>query len=174
MVSCRPKFPLWYFDRPEHDLRQMFPDEPAVDFVHELLKKCVVESENEIKLRDAGELLGEIDTAIASVSCGRQLPGRNAKMRCRFCGLGIYKEAERWDIVGNGGSPTQRQTYYLCDYCGHLESFILGRNNPPACVGGEQLAYRALSTCTGHRNLVLSDACRRPRAFNCSRTTGRP
>ena len=131
MVSCRPKFPLWYFDRPEHDLRQMFPDEPAVDFVHELLRKCVVEFENEIKLRDAGELLGEIDTAIASVSCGRQLPGRNAEMRCRFCGLGIYKAATRWDIVGNGGSPTQNQTYYLCDYCGHLQSFIFGRNNPP-------------------------------------------
>ena len=29
MVSGRPKLPLWYYDRPEHDLRQMFPEEPA-------------------------------------------------------------------------------------------------------------------------------------------------
>ena len=131
MVSGRPKFPFWYFDRPPNDLRQMFPDEPAVDFVHELLKKCVVEFENDMKLRDAGELLGEIDTAMASVSSGKQLPGRNVKkMRCQFCGLGTYKKAERWDVVGKGGSPTMPQTYYLCDHCGHLESFIWGGKNP--------------------------------------------
>ena len=130
MVSGRPKFPFWYFDRLPHDLRQTFPDEPAVDFVHELLKKCVVEFENEMKLRDAGELLGEIDTATAAVSCGRQLPRRNAKMRCRFCGVGTYKKSASWDIVGNRSAPTE-QTYYLCDHCGHLESFIWRRNNPP-------------------------------------------
>ena len=130
MVSGRPKFPLWYFDRPPHDLRQTFPDEPAVDFVHELLKKCVVESENEIKLRDAGELLGEIDTAITAVSYGRQLPGRNAKMRCQFCGLGTYEKSESFEIVGNLHTASKR-TYYLCDHCGHLESFIWGPNKPP-------------------------------------------
>ena len=130
MVSCRPKFPLWYFDRRGNDLRQMFPDEPAVDFVHELLRKCVVESENDIKLRDAGELLGEIDAAIAAVSSGRQLPGRNATMLCQFCGVGTYEKSESYPIVGNL-STTAERTYYLCDHCGHLASFIWGRNNPP-------------------------------------------
>ena len=87
MVSGRPKFSLWYFDRPEHDLRQTFPDEPAVDFVHELLKKCVVQFENEMKLRDAGELLGEIDTAMAAVLCGRQLPSGPSRHNLRIDGL---------------------------------------------------------------------------------------
>ena len=36
------------------------------------------------------------------------------------------------------------------------------------------LVYRAVSTCTIQRILVPSDACRRPRALPCSRTTGRP
>ena len=133
MVSGRPKFPLWYFDRSGHDLRQIFPDEPAVYFVHELLKKCVVESENEMKLRDAGELLGEIDTAMASVSSGKQLPGRNAKMRCQFCGVGTYKETRNVDIVGNlskSADGTYYGTYYLCNHCGHLESFYRWRNQP--------------------------------------------
>ena len=130
MVSCRPKFPLWYFDRRGNDLRQMFPDEPAVDFVHELLRKCVVESENDIKLRDAGELLGEIGATIAAVSSGRQLPGRNATMRCQFCGVGTYEKSESYPIVGNL-STTAERTYYLCDHCGHLASFIWGLNNPP-------------------------------------------
>ena len=75
MVSGSPKFRLWYFDRPENDLRQMFPEEPGVQFVHEILRRCVVEFEDRMAVRDASELLGEIDTAIAATSHGCQLPG---------------------------------------------------------------------------------------------------
>ena len=131
MVSSRPKFPLWYFDRPEHDLRQMFPDEPAVQFVHELFKKCVVEIENEIKLHDAGELLREVDAIMAALLSGRQLPGRKAKMRCQFCGVGTYQKSHPHSIVGNLSTGAKR-TYYLCDHCGHLESFIWQGTPPPA------------------------------------------
>ena len=131
MVCCRPKFPLWYFDKPEYDLRQMFPDESAIQFVHELLKKCVVESESEISLHDADELLGEVDIAVAALSYGGQLPGRNAKMRCRFCGVGTYEKSKSFPIVGNLSTGNKR-TYYLCDHCGHLESFIWEGNPPPA------------------------------------------
>ena len=130
MVSGRPKFPLWYFDRPTYDLREMFPDEPAVQFLHELLKKCVVESESEMRLRDAGELLGEIDTVAAAVSYGRQLPGRNAPMRCQFCGVGIYQPSDPYPIVGNLHT-TAKRAYYVCGHCGHLESFIW-EGKPPA------------------------------------------
>ena len=51
MVSGRPKFRLWYFDREGNDLRESFPDEPGVHFVHEMLRKCVVELENETRVR---------------------------------------------------------------------------------------------------------------------------
>ena len=61
MVSGHPKFPLHYFDREDNDLRERFPDEPAVHFIHEILRKCVVEFENEMKVLDAGELLAEVD-----------------------------------------------------------------------------------------------------------------
>ena len=46
-----------------------------------------------------------------------------------------------------------------------------------SCVGyvaSSGLVVRALSTCTIWRNLVPSDACRRPGGFSCSRTTARP
>ena len=36
------------------------------------------------------------------------------------------------------------------------------------------LVSRARNTCTIQRNLVPSDACRRPRTFNYSRRTGMP
>ena len=52
-------------------------------------------------------------------------------MRCQFCGVGTYKKSENFPIVGNLSTSVER-TYYLCDHCGHLESFIWGgRNNPP-------------------------------------------
>ena len=36
MVSGRPKFRLWYFDEDGNDLREMFPDYPAMEFVQEM------------------------------------------------------------------------------------------------------------------------------------------
>ena len=130
MVSGRPKFPLWYFDRREHDLRQMFPDEPAIQFVHEILKKCVVESEDETRLHDAGELLGEVDTTIAAVSSGCQVPGLKARMRCRFCGIGTYEKSKNFPIVGNLRTEHSRN-YYVCSHCGHVEAFIWPESKPP-------------------------------------------
>lgn len=132
MVSGRPKFPLWYFDRGEHDLRQMFPDEPAVQFVQEILKKCVVESRGETRVRDAAELLVEVDSTIAALTSGCQVPTRKTKMRCRFCGIGTYQESKSFPIVGNLHTEYER-SYFVCDNCGHLESFVWPRGRlPPA------------------------------------------
>ena len=130
MVSGRPKFPLWYYDRPEHDLRQMFPEEPAVQYVNEILRKCVVELESETKLHDAGELLKEIDTTILAVSSGCQIPGLKAKMRCRFCGKGTYRKSSRHAIAGN--LPTEYERNFIkCDHCGHVELFAWPRDDTP-------------------------------------------
>ena len=135
MVSGRSKFPLWYFDKPPHDLRQMFPDVPAVQFLHRLLGKCVVEFESEMRLRNANDFLREIDAVIAAVSHGRQLPGRNATMRCQFCGVGAYRRSDPFHIVGNLRTAATR-TYYVCDHCGHVESFIWEGSPPPAWEEG--------------------------------------
>ena len=130
MVSGRPKFPLWYLYREEDDLCQMFPDDPAVQFVHELVGKCAVRMEDETRLHDAGELLVEVDTMIAALSHGCQLPGWKAKMRCRFCGVGTYEATSTYAVAGNLGTNHER-TYFLCDHCGHLESFLWPIGKPP-------------------------------------------
>ena len=130
MVSGRPKFPLWYFERRGHDLRRMFPEEAAVQFVHEILKKCVVELESEATLQDASQLLVEVDTAIAALSRGCQLPGQNHKIRCRFCGIGTYKSVDSHSIMGPVHAEYER-TYLVCGHCGHLEGFAWPRDKPP-------------------------------------------
>ena len=130
MVSGRPKFPLWYFDRHDHDLRQLFPDEPAVQYVHEILGKCVVEAEDETRLHNAGELLGEVDTTIAALSSGCQVPGGSAKMRCRFCGIGTYRKSDNYPIAGNLVTTYDRN-YFVCGHCGHVELFVWTQRSPP-------------------------------------------
>ena len=130
MVSGRPKFPLWYFDSEEDDLRRMFPNEPATQYVHEILAKCVVQFENQTRLQNASELLEEIDAAILAVSSGSQIPGIKFKMRCRFCGIGTYEKASAYSIAGNLRTDYERN-YFLCGHCGHLESFLWPLGKPP-------------------------------------------
>ena len=100
MVSGRPTFRLWYFDEDGNDLREMFPDDPAMEFVQEILRKCVVEREREMKVHDARELLAEVDTAIAALSHGCELPGQGRIMRCRFCGIGTCETLEGHLVAG--------------------------------------------------------------------------
>ena len=130
MVSGHPNFSLWYFDREENDLRRMFPDEPSVHFVHEILGKCVVESEDEVELRDAGALLKEVDTAIGALSHGCELPGWKRSMRCRFCGMGTYEKIGSQAIVGNL-QTTHERNYFVCGRCGHVELFVWPRDSSP-------------------------------------------
>ena len=102
-----------------------------MQFVHEILKKCVVESEDKARVRDANELLAEIDRAISAVSHSCQLPSRNRKMRCRFCGIGTYEQVNRHAITGFNETVYER-IYFRCGHCGHIESFTWPRDEPPS------------------------------------------
>ena len=130
MVSGRPKFPLWYFECPKNDVRGMFPDESAVHFIHEILRKCVVESEDKMELRNAAAFLDEIDGVIQALSNGCQLPGWERRMRCRFCGMGVYKKICGYEIAGNLHTAHKRN-YFACSHCGHVELFLWPRDGRP-------------------------------------------
>ena len=130
MVSGSPKFPLWYFERREHDLRRMFPEDATVRFVHDILKKCVVEIESEATLENASQLLMEVDTAIAAISRDCQLPGQKHRIRCRFCGIGTYNSVASHPITGPVHAEYER-TYLVCGHCGYLEGFAWPRDQPP-------------------------------------------
>lgn len=44
MFSQQPKLPLWYFRKEQFNLEKLFPDEPRMSLVNDLLSKCIVDS----------------------------------------------------------------------------------------------------------------------------------
>ena len=131
MVSGRPQFRLWYFDEDGNDLREMFAEDPGVEFVHRILSKCVVERERQMEVHDAHELLSEVDTAIAALSHGCQLPGRERRMHCRFCGIGTYESLDGHLVAGGLLRTEYERVYLVCSHCGHVETFAWPEGKPP-------------------------------------------
>ena len=125
MISGKPRFPLWYFDRKQHDLREMFPEDPHISYVRNILAKTVVERAENC-LPNGTALLNEVDNAIGAVSIGGQMPGDGRPLKCRFCGIGQYRDTRNVPVnnmFGNDDTPK----FYICDECGHTELFLLGR-----------------------------------------------
>jgi len=132
MISGRPRFPLEDFDVAPHDLREMFPDDSGILFVHRILKKAVVRREPQCQIPDASAMLVEIDSAIRALDAGAIVPTKTGTMRCRFCGVGFYKPADEFGVVGNPQWNFKRH-HYCCDHCGHLEIFVdVGNKTLPA------------------------------------------
>ena len=61
MVSGRPVLNLWYFDRPEYNLADMFPDSPSIGLANPLLGKCIVEHEDAQGMIDALQHVADLN-----------------------------------------------------------------------------------------------------------------
>jgi hypothetical protein len=63
-----------------------------MQWVTRLLRKCVVEREADCAIKDASELLKEIDQTIEALRFGGQVLRRTDgfALRCRVCGLGVF------------------------------------------------------------------------------------
>ena len=136
MISGRLRFPLEDFDIAPHDLRGMFPDDPNVLYVHRIFRKAIVRREEECQLADGSALLADIDEAILALESGGQLPRQDSNLRCRFCGIGTYSSISDFG-GGNFSDPSDRHHFYNCDSCGHVESFLWRKNQPPPAWGSD-------------------------------------
>jgi hypothetical protein len=131
MISGRPRLRLWYHRKPDFDLAQMFPQNDSIPFVQRILDKTVVE-EPENCLAGADRLLGEIDEAINAVGSHGRIPSKQRKMRCRFCGLGLYAKTDNFLVSGNLTNGLKlKHEYYVCGNCGHLETFVWRGDTKP-------------------------------------------
>ena len=88
-------------------------------WIDELLDKCVVERENQLKVRDGTELLHEIDDMINAIQV-HAIPAKTVlaiQRHCRICSVGIYQPHK----VGHAGSVATNP--FKCNSCGHLDFF---------------------------------------------------
>ena len=131
MISGRPRFPLEDFNVDPHDLRSMFPNNPDILYVHRILKKAVVRREAQCQLADGRALLADVDRAIRALESGGQLPRQGSNFRCRFCGIGTYSSVSDFG-GGDFRDPSDRHHFYSCDSCGHVESFLWRKDQPPS------------------------------------------
>ena len=130
MVSGRLKLPREYYRRPLYDVTVLFPDDPKMQAINEILEKCVVE-EPEHCLGSAQELLGIVDETLAFETGLPMLNRRGQLTRpCRVCGKGSYQEHS--NAVFSMMNPETRQPsaislrMFVCNVCTHYELFAPG------------------------------------------------
>ena len=141
MISGSPKPSLWYCYKDSDDLRRCVDDSAAV-YAHEILKKCVVPYEKNVELCDAGHFLKEIDAAIGAISTGREILRAGVELKCQICAHGTYKHAREigqpnYSVIFQYTSAYTVHSY-ICDTCGHLNSFAWFRDrDPPSWLEGD-------------------------------------
>jgi hypothetical protein len=138
LISGRAKLVYWWHRKPEHNLESLFPGDPAMPIINEVLDGCICEEEKGCKFIDAKGLMGKIDTLIIEIENEIGIPKDGRKVKCKFCGKGIYVQMMR-----DGPHPSGRTTQtflhnwgikpardhkiklFLCDNCGNAQIFDL-------------------------------------------------
>jgi len=122
MIAGRPACALWYIHEDDTDLEKIFANEGSFLWANELLDKCVVEREGQMRVKNGTELLAEIDTTITAIE-GRAVPPsqmHQVRRSCRVCGVGEYMRSQA--TIGNDVNG-RRSIAYECNRCGHIELF---------------------------------------------------
>jgi hypothetical protein len=146
MVAGRLRLQREYFDRQENDLTMLFKDDPAMHMVNVILKRCVVEREEQCKT-SANELGTIVSTYLYMLERGGQLLHIGIPRPCRVCGHGEYrseglpstmqpfpKEGSVGLRFSTSGSEYANLPVYpfVCDTCGHVEFFTRAAPRPGA------------------------------------------
>jgi len=69
MVSGKSILPLWYFNKDNFNVEQLFPKSRGIQFANPLFAKCIVEDEGDC-MKDGKVLLSEIDSILESFEVG--------------------------------------------------------------------------------------------------------
>ena len=127
MVSGRPILQLWYYDKEQFNVEEIFPRSKSIKFANDLFSKCIVENETDC-IPTASELLEEIDKIIDIIELGADKLNLEIERKCKVCGIGKY-------LVMSDGNLTRTQNYGLsprgnmnfmifeCSHCGHVQLF---------------------------------------------------
>lgn len=143
MVSGRLKLPREYHKRPAFDVTVLFPNDPNMRIINEIIEKCVVE-EPQHCLNSAQELLGIVDESLAALEQGLPMLDGKGKLAlpCRVCGRGVYQEhypdgrfqLEAFDNSNRRTNPAFLRVF-VCNVCCHYELFAPGMPDEAARKG---------------------------------------
>ena len=136
MVSGAPILLLWYFERPKFNLEEMFPGARAIQFANPLLKKCVVENEEDC-LPDATALLAEVDQVLSIIDNNADRIDSEVERRCKVCGIGNYKitvDRNPNDTRNFGFNAVGDRSFkiFTCNHCGNVQLFAFGGGRNPS------------------------------------------
>lgn len=127
MLSGLALLRLWYYDRSNFNLQEMFPKNASMRLANRLLAKCVVEDESGC-LPNAGDLLAEIDRTLLTIERGGEILGDDIERYCRVCGAGTYVLASDNEIDNSAFKrPTGSRSLkmFTCKNCGHIQLFLV-------------------------------------------------
>jgi serine/threonine protein kinase len=131
MVSGRLKLPREYHKRPAYDVTVLFPNDPYMRTINDILEKCVVE-EPQHCLQSASELLAIVDESLATIEGGLPMLDKSGRLTfpCRVCGKGFYQEHNpgaqvQLTVLDAMSSPISpiRVRIFVCNVCTHYELF---------------------------------------------------
>jgi serine/threonine protein kinase len=126
MVSGREFLLREEFAEPEYNLTVMFPHDPHMFIINNILSKCIVAKSEDCV--STSELRSMVRMYVDVLSSGGQLLRDGVPRPCHVCGHGNYQK----DLSGamrlwSSGGATDIQSVpvhtFVCDYCGHLAVF---------------------------------------------------
>ena len=133
MISGKKILRLWYHTRPENNLSELFPRQPHMELVNQLLNMCIRENEEDMHCLDASMLLQLIDQILQVMKNRGDLLRKGLRRICMVCGDGTYQivvdDKQQLDMRAYMGfSPVSGKRWRLlrCGSCGHVQFFELG------------------------------------------------
>jgi hypothetical protein len=136
LVTGKPKLLLWYYDKPVNNIEKLFPNDPIAKFINPLLKRCIVENEQDC-LPNALVLRDEIDKLLEILKNDIDYLDLKNERKCKVCGIGKYQlvvNENRIDtdnfglrVVGN-----RKWKIFTCSHCGNVQFFSFEEQIPKA------------------------------------------
>jgi serine/threonine protein kinase len=132
MVSGRLKLHREDFRDPRLDVTKLFPNDPDMYIINQILEKCVVTREQDC-LPSAQDLYLMVGKYLEMTQLGGQLLSDGVPRPCHVCGLGQYRPERFRSNIAEGGvrfwlSGSETASLWLqpwaCDHCGHVELFM--------------------------------------------------
>lgn len=93
MVAGKPKLDREFWDEPDNNLTKLFPSDPHMYMINEILKRSVVTREENC-CASANDLLLQVDTNLEQIKQGGQLLQEGIERICHVCGIGRYSRQE--------------------------------------------------------------------------------